>query len=210
MRYLYNASISGFSNFASVQFGTALPIELISFNADRTSEGNICQWSTASETNNDYFQVERSYDGENFLVIGTVRGFGPGTTSETHEYSFLDKDPCNGIVYYRLRQVDIDMNNTTSDVVALNCMRAKEDFVLFPNPAHDKITYTFFENTDGIVDVQLIDMLGQMVKWERNTVYNGYNSLRTSIEDLAPGMYYIKVQRMDMTGDARVLRFTKK
>ena len=209
-RYQYNASVSGFSNFATVQFGTQLPIELISFTADQTKDGNICQWSTASEDNNDYFEVERSYDGENFESIGKVAGFGVGTTTETHEYSLLDKDPCNGIVYYRLKQVDIDMNSTTSDVIALNCMRSKDDLVLFPNPAYDKITYSFYENIDGVVDVQLVDMMGKTVKWERYSVTRGYNSLRSTIDDVAAGIYYLKIERMDKTGDSRMVRFTKR
>lgn len=210
MRYAYDASIHGFTNFATVQFGTVLPIELISFTADQTNEGNLCKWATASETNNDYFELQRSYDGETFATIGTVPGYGAGTTSETHEYSFMDTDPCNGIVYYRLRQVDIDLNSSESDVVALNCMRSKEDFVLFPNPASDQLTYSFFENSDGIVDVEFIDMMGKVVKWERFNVTRGYNSLRSQLNDLAAGVYFLKMQRMDMTGESRMVRFTKK
>ncbi|MFM9051054.1 MAG: hypothetical protein ACKOKF_01875, partial [Bacteroidota bacterium] len=186
-RYQYNAATSGFSNFATVQFGTALPVELVAFDAKQMASGNLCQWTTASETNNDYFVVERSYDGESFEDIGRVDGFGSGTTTEIHEYQFVDKDPCSGVVYYRLRQVDIDLNFTNSDVIALNCMKTKEDLVLFPNPAYDKVTYTFFENNDGIVDVQMIDVMGKSVKWERFSVNRGYNSLRSTIEDLASG-----------------------
>jgi len=210
MRYGYDASTSGFTNFATVQFGTALPIELISFDADIVNEGNLCTWTTASEKDNDYFEIERSYDGELFESIGTVPGFGPGTTTEAHSYSFLDKNPCFGIVYYRLRQVDIDMNSSTSDVIALNCMRSKEDLVLFPNPASDKITYTFFENTDGVVDVQVVDMMGKSVQWERFSVSRGYNSLRSTVDGLAAGLYYLKITRTDLKTDAKIIRFTKR
>jgi hypothetical protein len=208
-RYGINATTSGFSNFATVQFGTALPIELISFDAEQAEGGNLCKWSTASETDNNYFDLERSYDGETFTSIATIDGFGPGTTSMTRNYSFLDKDPCNGIVYYRLRQVDINGVESYSDVVVLNCIRSKGDLVLFPNPASEKITYSFFENTDGILDIDLIDVLGNIVKSERFSVQDGYNSLRTSVTDLSPGIYFLRLQRMDRTGDARMVRFTK-
>ncbi|MFM8433194.1 MAG: T9SS type A sorting domain-containing protein, partial [Bacteroidota bacterium] len=67
-----------------------------------------------------------------------------------------------------------------------------------------------FENNDGIVDVQMIDVMGKSVKWERFSVNRGYNSLRSTIEDLASGIYYLKIQRTDMSGDAKMIRFTKK
>jgi hypothetical protein len=208
-RYQYDATTTGYTNYATVQFATALPVELIEFTAEQTDIGNLCRWSTASETDNDYFDVERSYDGEHFTSIGIVDGYGPGTTSSTRTYSWLDKSPCNGVVYYRLRQVDINGSETYSDPVVLNCMRSKSEMAIFPNPASEKITYTFYENTEGIVDVEMIDMLGNVVKAERSSVDSGFNSLRSSVSDLAPGIYFLRVQRLDRSGDARLIRFTK-
>nr|MBP6335545.1 T9SS type A sorting domain-containing protein [Bacteroidia bacterium] len=208
-RYAYDASISGFFNYATVQFGTALPIELISFTAEHADNGNLCKWVTASEINNDYFILERSYDGTNFTKIAQINGFGAGTTTETREYEFTDEDPCNSIAYYRLMQVDIDGEFSTSDVVALNCMKSKDDLSVYPNPAHHNISYSFNEEADGVINVQILDVYGKVVTWERFTTQRGLNTLNSSIESLSSGVYYLKLERMDKTGTVRQVRFVK-
>jgi len=208
-RYLYDASNTGFFNFATVQFGTALPIELISFTADATEKGNVCQWVTASEVNNAYFILERSYDGENFVKIAQVNGYGAGTTTETREYSFTDEDPCNGVVYYKLRQVDIDGTESSSDIIALNCLKTKDALSVYPNPARSSISYSFFEESDGVINVQIVDMYGKIVSWERFGTQQGANTLQSNIEHLTPGVYYLKLDHFDRIETARQVRFIK-
>ena len=94
-----------------------LPVELLSFAAKEIS-GNLIQldWKTASETNNDYFIVEKSTDGMNFTPIGLVKGSGNSTIN--HNYSFLDKKN-EGIqlYYYRLQQVDYDGTRNFSPTI---------------------------------------------------------------------------------------------
>ena len=91
-----------------------LPVELTSFEAVRI-EGNVrLEWTTASELNNDYFEVLKSYDGEIFSIIGYVDGHG--TSSEVIDYSYTDSEPKQA--YYRLRQLDYDGQFEYSDVVA--------------------------------------------------------------------------------------------
>ncbi len=208
-RYAYNASVSSFFNFATVQYGTALPIELISFTAKNTENGNRCEWVTASETNNDYFNLERSYDGENFDKIAQINGFGAGTTTETREYEFTDTESCDGVVYYRLQQVDIDGANSYSDIVALNCLKSKDALSVFPNPALSTISYSFYEETDGVINVQIVDVYGKLVTWERFSTQRGVNNLQSSVEQLAAGVYYLKLDRMDKSGMVRQVRFMK-
>jgi hypothetical protein len=208
-RYAYNAATSGFFNFATVQYGTALPIELISFNAENTERGNLCKWVTASETNNDYFLLERSYDGENFVKIAHINGYGAGTTTETREYEFTDEESCTGVAYYRLQQVDIDGANSYSDIVALNCLKTKDALSVYPNPARSSITYSFYEESDGIINVQILDVYGKVVKWERSSTTHGLNNLQSNIEQLAAGVYYLKLDRMDKSGIVRQVRFMK-
>src|ERR1700751_1021249 len=81
-----------------------LPVELVSFTADCSNGHELLNWSTASETNNDYFLVERSDDGNTFYEIG--RAAGHGTSSQTNNYTFTDPQPLSGTVYYRLEQID--------------------------------------------------------------------------------------------------------
>mgnify|MGYP003652594050 FL=1 len=95
-------------------FNFVLPVELTSFEAVRTEDNVRLEWTTASELNNDYFEVLKSYDGEIFSVIGYVDGHG--TSSEVIDYSYTDSEPKQA--YYRLRQLDYDGQFEYSDVVA--------------------------------------------------------------------------------------------
>lgn len=96
-----------------------LPIDLIQFSAEAGSSSNILTWETASETNNDYFLIERSTDAFSFEKIGTVDG--AGTTSSMQAYRWEDFDSCEGVIYYRLTQVDYDGIFETFAPIALRC-----------------------------------------------------------------------------------------
>jgi hypothetical protein len=85
-----------------------LPIELISFEGYEYEQGNLLVWKTASESNTDYYLIERSTTGEfnESSVIGIKSAVG--NSNQKTEYSFVDKNFTEGINYYRLVQVDID------------------------------------------------------------------------------------------------------
>ena len=89
-----------------VSCAVVLPVEMTVFTAERSGNVSLLQWETSSETNNDYFQVERMNENGVFNVIGTVNG--NGTTSLPSAYSFVDEYPYDGVNYYRLRQVDFN------------------------------------------------------------------------------------------------------
>jgi hypothetical protein len=83
-----------------------LPVEIIRFVAKADDRGVLLQWTTASEINNDYFDVQRSIDGINFKTIGTI--LGNGNSSEEHNYQYVDENESNQNWCYRLKQVDFD------------------------------------------------------------------------------------------------------
>ncbi|MEO8588719.1 MAG: hypothetical protein ABI432_05070 [Flavobacteriales bacterium] len=93
------------------------PIELISFDAKAMGQLVRSEWTTASETNNDYFLLERSTDASVFASVGTVRG-AVHSTVERH-YVFDDVEPITGLGYYRLRQVDLDGTSSVSRTVSV-------------------------------------------------------------------------------------------
>ena len=207
--------MSGFNtDFATAQSQQPLPIELISFTAEPYGEGVECNWVTASESNNAYFEILRSYNGESFEVVNTnnpIAGCGAGICNETRYYSYLDKDHCEGIQYYQLRQVDIDGNFSTSKAVAVNCKGKLDELTLYPNPAYTDLTYTFFESGDGQVSVEFVDVLGKVVKQETFAVHKGYNTIKSGLEDLAGGIYYLKLKRTGDTQEiSRQAKFLKK
>lgn len=163
-----------------------LPIELISFKAEVIQPSMVLvSWTTASEINNDYFEVERSHDGETFEAIGRI----PGSlfSSSQKEYQFQDAHPFSGISYYRLKQVDVDASVTYSHLAAVEILT--EQFIRFyPNPVNDDLTVssTLFQNGETI-SVALYDITGRLVLTNliqtREAVLN--------MESLSPGLYYL-------------------
>ena len=95
----------------------ALPIELLSFTGEQHNENNILKWITASETNNDYFTVERSFDAINFEEVGIVDG--AGNSISTLNYSLIDNRPFDGVTYYRLTQTDFDGNHQSFGLISV-------------------------------------------------------------------------------------------
>jgi hypothetical protein len=112
-----------------------LPIELLDFNA-KICGRNVCSdWFTASETDNDYFTVERSQDGLNFEIAEIVNGAGNSTN--VRHYHSVDHTPYESTSYYRLKQTDFNGAYTYSGVKTVNFSEAENNdlsFNVFPNP----------------------------------------------------------------------------
>ena len=197
--------------YATVQTDLILPIELLSFNAEPYGEGALCSWETASETNNAYFDIERSIDGNEFMKIGQVNGFGQGISTTLRTYRFHDPLTCKDMRYYRLRQVDIDGQFSYSEIVAVKCNRDQASFNVYPNPAYSNVKCSFYESADGIISLQWIDMIGQVAKEEIYEVIKGYNTLSADIDDLAQGVYYLRIVSENNKPDSEIrqTRFIK-
>jgi hypothetical protein len=192
------ATTSSFNfNVATAVSLTPLPIELLSFDAEPQQDNVLCKWTTASETNNELFEVQKSYDGVEFKTIGTVRGFGLGTSTTNRSYKFVDEEKCSAIRYYRLKQNDFDGKSALSDVVAVNCKNTDETLTLYPNPAASSITYQYFQNNDEQLEVRILDVTGRVITSEIVTSLRGFNTTTTSIDELAAGVYYLQIRSLD-------------
>jgi hypothetical protein len=110
----------------------ALPIELLSFDAELRDGKVAIEWRTATETRNDYFTVERSKDGKRFNSIEQVDG--AGTSTSPTRYSVTDDSPQVGVNYYRLNQTDFDGKTTNSEIVAVRFAGGKDSLKVYPNP----------------------------------------------------------------------------
>ncbi len=132
-----------------------LPVELLRLQGSAIEEGNLINWSTASEQNSDHFEVQRATDVEHFEPIGQVGA--QGTSQAMVDYEFLDASPPQGLAYYRLRMVDTDQATEYSPVIAVD--RHSAMVRIFPNPVEDKVYWT----TPGASTVQVYDMFGRRV-----------------------------------------------
>lgn len=105
-----------------------LPVELLEFNGDLVQNRIVLTWATATETNNDFFLIERSTDG--FIFTEMARVSGSGTSNSIQHYSWEDFSPCSGLFYYRLSQFDYDGRTEKFTPIAVQCKTPKSKRVL--------------------------------------------------------------------------------
>lgn len=121
----------GFSDWTSSDEDNVLPVSFTSFRGKAQVGGNQLSWTTAQETNNAGFTVERSQDGRNFEPIAFVKG--TGTTANAQQYAYFDQ--FGRTAYYRLTQRDFDGKTALSDIIYVNRAAKSNDLTLYPNPA---------------------------------------------------------------------------
>jgi hypothetical protein len=177
-----------------------LPVALTSFTAEPRGADALLKWTTASERNNDRFEVEASADGQQFRRIGTVAGHG--TTTQAHDYQLTDPaiahyaaDP----VYYRLRQVDLDGTASYSPVRAVRVVDLP-DFAaqLYPNPARggEALGLLIRTTAPGPARWQLLDALGRTLASQETVLPAGATTLPLAAASaLATGVYVVRVQQ---------------
>jgi len=136
-----------------------LPIELINFEGNCYQNNIELTWTTASEENNQNFTIEKSVDGINFASIGTVEG--AGNSSESHDYSFMDKNNGYDNVYYRLKQTDFDGTSETTRPIVVKCNSMTNNVLVSPNPAKVNEPITIFGNFQTL---KVNNVLGSDIK----------------------------------------------
>ncbi|MBI4947259.1 MAG: T9SS type A sorting domain-containing protein [Bacteroidetes bacterium] len=173
-----------------------LPIELLSFDASPVQDNNekyyvSCQWSTASEINNDYFTIERSQDGKIFSDIGLKKGAGNSNT--TLYYEFDDQLPYTGLSYYRLKQVDYNGAFTYSQIRAVY-IGTFGLITIYPNPSTDgSIQYIVASEAGGVASVNVYDVLGRTVISNTETLEGGVATKKLSTASLSSGSYLLQI-----------------
>lgn len=185
-----------------------LPVELISFTGVLTEPNNVLlSWSTATETNNSHFTIERSTDGIAFTQIGRVAG--NGTVSQVMNYTFTDDAPQAGTNYYRLVQTDYNGQSEYKGVIAVDANKTYRcDVTVFPNPCDGNCTVTFAGCADdnaAYLTVQVIDALGS-IAGVQIAERNADGSFTAHIGgDLKPGLYTVLGVSADKVYTQRVI-----
>ena len=172
----------------------ALPVKMLSFAANKSSNKKDIDlnWSTASEQNNAKFIVQRSVAGnENYQEIGEVKSNGNST--KTTSYSYNDKDAQtildnNMVIYYRLKQVDIDGKSTYTNEVAVKAENTSVTVSAYPNPTKGLLTITIPANKGNICTTEFYDITGKLC---RKTTINSKEQI--DISDLKTGVYMMKI-----------------
>lgn len=182
-----------------------LPIELIRF-AGVCGNGEVTvTWTTASETNNDFFTVQRSIDGVTFEDVTIVDG--AGNSSSILNYSTIDYNPYGGISYYRLKQTDFDGTSKYSDVVAVSCADAATTFNLINayDQENGNMAIVFSAGDNELYTVTLYDARGRLITTTSGKSYSGQNQISIPVGDLARGIYLVNLQNEFKSFGRRVM-----
>jgi hypothetical protein len=180
----------------STEVANPLPIELIEFVGKNENGVNILSWRTATEINNEYFQVERSIDGETFTSLDRIKG--NGTTNVQKSYAFTDEDPFIGRNYYRLKQVDINGEFTYSQfVIRVDNDGTGEIFALsvYPNPATSTKIFIHAQKSNEFNSTVVIrDITGKVLY--SYSIGNAKNSIQEiNLKEAKSGMYLIELNQ---------------
>ncbi len=178
-----------------------VPIELISFTGEAIATGNLLNWVTASEYQNDYFSLERSIDGSTFELIATIDG--AGTSTEDIAYDHLDVDAPTGISYYRLKQTDFDGQYAYSEVIALQ-RGTVETVDLQATYTSEGAQLVFTAISNDPIRLSTFDLLGRKVNGQTiNNIQNGQNWI--ALPNLPVGVYVCAIVQHDQQYAVKVV-----
>lgn len=196
------ATINGGIELAYNQ--TTLPVSFTSFTGKKAANGIALNWATASEENNDYFEISRSNDGKAFTVIKTVKG--KGTTSEANNYSFVDYSPVSGINYYQLKQVDRDGKSSVfNELVSVSYELNSDKLKVYTNG--DKLNVSVYAEKEGAATLSVFDLQGKKVYTASVKLSAGQNVITLDASKIATGIY---VANLVSATAVKSVKFTKK
>jgi len=169
-----------------------LPIELIRFTAKGINDQQVqLNWQTDTEINNDFFTIERSINGVNWVEIGEI--VGAGNSSSLLSYESTDINPSLGVSYYRLKQTDFDGEYSYSHIESVNVKNSRNSNIeIFPNPTINQITIV--GDLNELKEITIYNILGQNVTSLTKQIENNGNELRIDLSQLNPGIYYVKTK----------------
>ena len=171
-------------------YGSPLPVELITFDVKCNGKANIT-WSTATETNNDHFTLERSTDAENWDFVANITG--AGNSNQLLNYQYTDEKSLDGISYYRIRQTDFDGKSETFSPVSVICSVMEiTDIIMYPNPFKSALVIQYSNLNEGKAQVNVYDMMGKLIEIINAEVSTGSNELILDLNKLADGLYSVE------------------
>ncbi|MBK7446832.1 MAG: T9SS type A sorting domain-containing protein [Ignavibacteria bacterium] len=190
-----------------VDFNTALPVELASFTATTNRNAVSLNWSTATETNNAGFDVERkAATATEWTKVGNVAG--NGTTSEVRNYTFTDRAN-TGTYNYRLKQLDVNGNFeyfNLSNEIEVGVPNSFDMSQNYPNPFNPSTKINYDLPVDGNVSIVLYDLTGRQVASIVNEVKTaGYYTVSFNASNLASGMYFYRISASNFVSTKKMV-----
>lgn len=163
---------------------STLPIELLSFTSECIDQKVVLEWITGTEHDNDYFSIEQSIDGLNWVNIENIPGAGNSTSEIT--YNYVDLGRYNHLSYYRLKQTDFNgQTKTYSPTSVKKCFEINDLLSVVPNPAVDQININYEGEIDQVLSTSIYDFFGKLVYFKET-----FCSI-IPVENMQEGIYYL-------------------
>jgi len=183
-----------------------VPVELTSFTATANGNDVTLNWSTATELNNQGFEIQRSTEVKEFFTVGFVNGHG--TTTEQQNYSYVDRNLDDGKYFYRLKQVDYNGSYEYSNVIEVD-LRSLNEYALeqnYPNPFNPTTTIGYILKEKINAKLILLNAIGEEVAVLVNEEQDkGFHKVDFNAKSLASGVYFYRLQAGDFVQTRKIL-----
>ncbi|MBP6430856.1 MAG: T9SS type A sorting domain-containing protein [Ferruginibacter sp.] len=183
-RWEVSFDVTGFSGFIVQTYKFVLPLQFLSFTAQKCNTNQVClTWKTANEQNVSHFEIERSIDGVSFTKVGTkaANNLSQNTYTAIDDISTIQTKQ----LYYRIKQVDVNGRTTNSNVQLIK-LQSSDKITIYPNPVTDEINIV---NWNKVQEVQLLDATGKTIKqWQAVT------SSKLNVNKINAGVYFLKIK----------------
>ena len=189
--YALRKGLNSFSQFVIGISNGPLPVQLIEFKAECDNRKTVLNWTTASETNNEFFTLEKTMDGKFYETVGKITGAGNSTCLLNYELTDLTDN--YSTTYYRLKQTDYDGKFEYSNLVSSDCFISQSiDMNVDSDKETGKIHVGFFDGEENKYQLYISDYLGRSIIEEHVFSNQGINKFYFQINP-APGIYFIRL-----------------
>jgi len=191
--------------YPSLTTAAVLPINITAFNVTKDGNKVKLEWNTASEQNNERFEIESCADGIKWKTIATIKG--SGTSSESHTYQAYDNSPVNGLNFYRIKQYDFDGNSHVSEIKTVKMFTSNRALItISPNPSRSGINFRIASQAAMNVEAVLTTINGNTIHREviNNVQPNSATKLNMK-QQPSPGIYILKLKGEGLSESIKVI-----
>lgn len=199
--WITSNAVTNFSpfTFGSITGGNPFPVEWMSFGASPINNSVQIQWTTATERNLQYFQVEKSQDGQTFTPFHNQIAIG--NSSSPQSYQTFDYQPYSGVSYYRIKAVDFDGKVSYSNIVAVN-INITPSLLVFPNPTSD-VLHIQWNSIQPEANITVFDLHGKLLyQFHEKEV----SSITLPTKSWASGLYILKIQTPSVQATQKIIK----
>jgi hypothetical protein len=197
---------AGNINLHVITCGPILATDLLSFNGILQNGQAVLNWTTSKELEALTYYIEKSTDGINFRIAGTVSSYND-PLSQNNAYTFTDPEALTGQVFYRVRLFDQRQHSKFSRTIQFSANESKLSFARVINPFSDQLHFDLVSADNSKVTTTLIDTYGMTIKRQTSDLAAGLNSIiMDNTKNLPSGIYILKVQSGNTIIQKRVVK----